>query len=74
MILEFTVNGRNVCVDACPGARLSEVLRESLSLTGTKSGCDAGDCGACTVIVDGSASCACLVAAGQIQGTQVTSK
>lgn len=56
-----------------PGARrLSRVLREELGLTGTKVGCDAGDCGACTVLLDGEPVCACLVAAGQVSGCEIT--
>jgi len=67
----FRVNGREVAVDAPPIRRLSEVLREDLGLTGTKVGCDAGDCGACTVRLDGEAVCACLVAIGQVGGREV---
>ena len=52
--------------------RLSKVLRERLGLTGTKVGCDAGDCGACTVLIDGEPVCSCLVAAGQIEGREIT--
>jgi aldehyde oxidoreductase len=70
--LSFTVNGKAVAVAASPAARLSKVLRDHLGLTGTKVGCDAGDCGACTVLVDGEVVCACLVAAGQVQGQSVT--
>lgn len=70
--IEFSVNGRKVAVAASPLQRLSRVLREELGLTGTKVGCDAGDCGACTVLVDGEAVCACLVAAGQVEGREVT--
>ncbi len=65
------VNGRDVTVDAPPIRRLSEVLRDDLGLTGTKVGCDAGDCGACTVRLDGEAVCACLVALGQVDGREV---
>ncbi len=65
------VNGREVEVDAPPIRRLSEVLRDGLGLTGTKIGCDAGDCGACTVRLDGEAVCACLVAVGQVEGRDV---
>ena len=53
-------------------ARLADVLREELGLTGTKIGCNAGDCGACTVLLDGEQVCACLVAVGQVAGRAVT--
>ena len=66
------VNGRSVEVDAPPASRLTHVLREHLGLTGTKVGCDAGDCGACTVLLDGEQVCACLVPLGQIAGRSVT--
>src|SRR6202047_3706950 len=70
--IAFRVNGRVVSVSSSPLQRLSRVLREELGLTGTKVGCDAGDCGACTVLLDGDPVCACLVAAGQIEGREVT--
>src|SRR5512146_1004191 len=70
--LSFTVNGRGVQIMARPVERLSRVLRESLGLTGTKVGCDAGDCGACTVLLDGEPVTACLVAAGQAQGCEIS--
>jgi aldehyde oxidoreductase len=69
---EFRVNGRVVFVSSSPLQRLSRVLREELGLTGTKVGCDAGDCGACTVLLDGEPVCACLVATGQVEGCEVT--
>lgn len=53
------------------GTRLAEALRDSLGLTGTKIGCDAGDCGACTVLVDGAQACACLTPLGQCEGAAV---
>jgi aldehyde oxidoreductase len=68
---DFTVNGRPVHVSAPQTARLSQVLREKLGLTGTKVGCDAGDCGACTVLLDGEPACSCMVALGQIDGQEV---
>ncbi len=70
--ISFSVNGKSVSTAASPIERLSKVLRERLGLTGTKVGCDAGDCGACTVLLDGQPVCACLVAAGQIAGREVT--
>ena len=70
--IAFRVNGRVVSVSSSPLQRLSRVLREELGLTGTKVGCDAGDCGACTVLLDGDPVCACLVATGQVEGCEVT--
>ncbi|MBT3925601.1 MAG: molybdopterin-dependent oxidoreductase [Rhodospirillaceae bacterium] len=71
--IEFTVNGSAVAV-AAPGAkRLSDVLRDDLGLKGTKVGCNAGDCGACTVLLDGEQVCACMVPLGQAEGRAVES-
>ena len=69
--IRLLVNGRDCEVLAAPGARLSEVLRERLGLTGTKVGCDAGDCGACTVLLDGRQVCSCLTAVAQVDGREV---
>ncbi|HOT82320.1 MAG TPA: 2Fe-2S iron-sulfur cluster-binding protein, partial [Candidatus Defluviicoccus seviourii] len=69
--LAFTLNGRAVRVSVPPMRRLSQVLREDLRLKGTKVGCDAGDCGACTVLIDGQAVCACLTPAAQVEGRDV---
>src|SRR6267154_5839365 len=71
-LLKLTVNSREVSVGAPPTQRLSRVLREQFGLTGTKVGCDAGDCGACTVLLDEEPVCACLVAAGQIENRSIT--
>jgi CO/xanthine dehydrogenase Mo-binding subunit/aerobic-type carbon monoxide dehydrogenase small subunit (CoxS/CutS family) len=71
-MIGFTLNGVTVKVDAPPTERLSETLRERLGKTGTKVGCDAGDCGACTVLLDGQAVCACLTPAARIEGRHVT--
>src|SRR5579871_5362388 len=70
-MIAFSVNGRDVEVGADGARRLSRVLREDLGLTGTKVGCDAGDCGACTVLLNGEPVCSCLVAAGQAAGCEV---
>src|SRR5215467_37805 len=70
--ISFSVNGRPVSGSVSPLERLSRVLREECGLTGTKVGCDAGDCGACTVLLDGEPVCACLIAAGQAEGCEVT--
>ena len=71
-LISFSVNGRNVEVAAPGTRRLSRLLRDDLGLTGTKVGCDAGDCGACTVLLNGEPVCACLVAAGQAAGCEIT--
>ncbi len=67
----FRVNGTAVSVAALPTHRLSKVLRENLGLTGTKVGCDAGDCGACTILLGGEPVCACLVPVAQADGCEV---
>jgi len=67
----FTLNGVPQRVAVGPAERLSDVLRETLGQTGTKVGCNAGDCGACTVLVDGRQVCACLTAAAQVEGRTV---
>ena len=69
--ISFEVNGNPVSVSVPPVARLSAVLRDELRLTGTKVGCDAGDCGSCTVLIDGEAVCGCLVPAGSAAGRKI---
>ncbi|MCW8084461.1 molybdopterin-dependent oxidoreductase [Sabulicella glaciei] len=65
------VNGETHALSLPPATRLSEALREGLGLTGTKVGCDAGDCGACTVLLEGAQACACLVPLGQCEGARI---
>jgi carbon-monoxide dehydrogenase small subunit len=71
MNMQFQVNGRVHEVDAPPMKRLLDVLREDLNLTGTKEGCGEGECGACSVILDGEVINSCLVPVCQVQDTQV---
>ena len=71
MILDFVLNGKAVSIDADPGRLLVELLREDLHLTGTKIGCEVGECGACTVIVDGRTVNSCLVPAAAVHGKHV---
>jgi aerobic carbon-monoxide dehydrogenase small subunit len=70
--VRFTLNGRPAAVDAPPAARLLDVLRGALGLTGTKEGCGEGECGSCTVLLDGAPVNACLVLFGQVEGRAVT--
>ena len=67
----FTLNGQPAAAVAPPFASLADTLRQELRLTGTKIGCEAGDCGACTVLLDGEQVCACLVATAQAEGARI---
>jgi carbon-monoxide dehydrogenase small subunit len=69
--IRFRVNGREARVNAPPMKRLLDVLREDLRLTGTKYGCGEGECGACTVRIDGEAVMSCLVPVGQVEGAEL---
>ncbi|MDP1907684.1 MAG: 2Fe-2S iron-sulfur cluster-binding protein, partial [Hyphomicrobium sp.] len=71
MKVAFTLNGTAASWSGPPVTRLAAALRDDLGLIGTKVGCDAGDCGACTVLLDGRQVCACLVAVGQVEGRTV---
>jgi 4-hydroxybenzoyl-CoA reductase subunit gamma len=70
-LIELQVNGRAHAVAATEGVLLLDVLREALRLTGTKQGCDGGECGACTVLVDGQPRLACITLAASVQGRAI---
>lgn len=70
--MRFTLNGTRTRVKAHPLARLLDVLRDECGLTGTKEGCGEGECGACTVIVDGRPVNACLIPVAQVDGAEIT--
>ena len=70
--MKLKLNGTPLELDAHPLKRLLDVLREDCGLTGTKEGCGEGECGACTVLVDGEAVVACLVPCAQVEGCEVT--
>ena len=73
MPLKFTLNGNQVSLEDVPGeATLLEVLRQRLDMLGAKEGCGVGECGACTVLLDGKAVDSCLTAAWQAAGREVT--
>jgi len=72
MNVRFVLNGEEVEVACDPARRLLDVLREDFRLTGSKLGCGEGECGACTVVVDGRTALSCITAVGQIEGCRVT--
>ena len=69
--MRFTLNGAPVEYDGPGARRLLDVLREDLGKTGTKEGCGEGECGACSVLIDGEVVDSCLVAVGQVEGCKV---
>jgi 4-hydroxybenzoyl-CoA reductase subunit gamma len=70
-LVELQVNGRNQTVVAADSALLLDVLRDTLQLTGTKQGCDGGECGACTVLVDGLPRLTCITLAASVEGRAI---
>ncbi len=72
MKIAFTLNGKETHLDVPADRRVLDVLREDLGLTGTKESCSAGDCGACTILVNGESKLSCLMLAAQLEGREVT--
>lgn len=71
MVVSFTINGTRRTIDAPPLTRLIDILRDHLRLTGTKEGCGEGECGSCTVLLDGEPVNACLIPIGQCEGCEL---
>ncbi len=71
MQIKFTINGKEIELDVSPKRRLLDILREDLDLTGTKEGCGKGECGACTVLMNGNRVNSCLIPALQLPGSQI---
>ena len=70
--IRLNLNGKALDVAVVPTKRLSDVLRDDLGLSGTKIGCHTGDCGACTVLIDGEQVCSCITAVAQCADKSVT--
>jgi len=68
----FKLNGLETDIEVPPDRRVVDILREDLGLTGTKESCGTGDCGACTILVDGESRLSCLMLAGQLEGREIT--
>lgn len=72
MKISFILNNKITAIKADPHTRVIDILREDMHMTGTKEGCGAGDCGACTILVDGKSRLACLMLAPQLEGRNIT--
>jgi len=72
MKISFLLNNREIQLDVPSDRRVVDLLREDLALTGTKEGCGAGECGACTILVNGESRLSCLMLAAQLEGCRVT--
>ena len=72
LTLTFTLNGNNISTEISPDTLLVDLLRDRLGLTGTKVGCREGECGACTVLLDGTPVNSCILPAAKVQGRSLT--
>ncbi len=71
MLISFILNGKNTTIDVPADRRVVDVLREDLGLTGTKEGCGSGECGACSILVNGRIKLSCLMLACQLEGENI---
>jgi len=71
VIMRFTLNNRSVEIEADPLRRVVDLLREDLGMTGAKEGCGTGECGACTILVNGESRLSCLMYAAQLEGNDI---
>ena len=71
MKLQFKINGKDISIESTGGERVIDLLREKLDLVGTKEGCGKGECGACTILLDGEPVCSCLLLSAQIIGREI---
>jgi len=71
MSIRCTINGKAACLDVAPDRRVVDLLREDLGLCGTKEACGSGECGACTILVNGESRLSCLMLAAQIEGKEI---
>lgn len=72
MVIRFLLNDKPIRQEFAPDRRVVDLLREDLGLTGTKESCGSGECGACTILVDGEARLSCLMLAAQLEGRSIT--
>jgi aerobic carbon-monoxide dehydrogenase small subunit len=72
VIIRFILNGKETNVDSTPDRRVVDLLREDFGLTGTKEGCGSGECGACTILVNGESKLSCLMLTQQLEGKEIT--
>ena len=72
MPIQFLLNGKVIQSEVAPDRRVVDLLREDLGLTGTKEACGSGECGACTILVDGETRLSCLMLAAQLEGRSLT--
>jgi carbon-monoxide dehydrogenase small subunit len=72
MLINFNLNNKDVTIETRPDRRVVDLLREDFNLTGTKEACGSGECGACTILINGTTKLSCLMLAAQLEGVQVT--